>query len=339
MPPDAALTLLRLVAEFAALFFLASLVVHGIVASVPPSRLRRALAGPPARGVAGALLLGAVTPFCSCSTVPLVAGMHAAGVGVAATTAFLVVSPLVNPATVALLATLVSPGYAAAFVLASMTLATLVALALAAAGVRPSATAIVAAPGAGVGEPLPWGPRIVAAAARAWRDLRRLAPVLVAAAGLGAALSGRVDAGAVGRAIDAAGPWGVPVALLVGIPVYASTALLLPLGAALLATGADLGVVTAFLIGATGLSLPEGLLLHRLLGGRYLAALVVAFVTAAVAIGYLVQAWGPAATGTSVPSPPRRRPVATRPARRTARAAAPARRRPTTRVRPRCRSR
>jgi len=292
---ETARTLFVLLAEFAVLFFLVSLAVHLIVSSVPPSRLRRALAGHPSRGLAGALLLGAVTPFCSCSTVPLVAGMNAAGVGVAATTAFLVISPLVNPATVALLATWVSPAYALSFVAASLALALAVAGAVAASGVRPAAKAIAAGP-VSVGETLaPWRRRSAAAAARAWHDLRRLAPVLLAAATVGAALAGRVDAGLVGRTVDAAGPWAVPIALLLGIPVYASTAVLLPLGAALFASGVDLGVVTAFLIGATGLSVPEGLLLQRLLGGRYLAVLVAAFIVAAMGIGYLLQAWHPAA--------------------------------------------
>jgi len=291
---EAARTLLVLLAEFAALFFVVSLAVHLIVSSVPPARLRRALAGHPARGLVSALLLGAVTPFCSCSTVPLVAGMSAAGVGVAATTAFLVVSPLVNPATVALLAAWVSPAYALGFVAASLALAVVVAGVVAASGVRPAAKGITAPPAAGAGAPPTLRRRIDAAAGRSWRDLRRLAPVLLAAAAVGAALAGRVDAGFIGRTVDAAGPWAVPIAVLLGIPVYASTAVLLPLGAALFASGADLGVVTAFLIGATGLSVPEGLLLHRLLGGRYLVVLVLAFFVAAVGIGYLLQAWHPA---------------------------------------------
>jgi len=295
---EAGRTLIVLLAEFGALFFLVSLAVNLVVSSVPPHQLRRALAGHPARGLAGALLLGAVTPFCSCSTVPLVAGMGAAGVGVATTTAFLVVSPLVNPATVALLATWVSPAYALSFVVASLALALAVAGVVVASGVRPTAKAIAGSPAASADAPPAWRHRISAAAVRAWRDLRRLMPILMAAAAVGAALAGRVDAGFVARTVDAAGPWAVPIAVLLGIPVYASTAVLLPLGAALFASGADLGVVTAFLIGATGLSVPEGLLLHRLLGGRYLAVLVTAFVVVAVAIGYLLQAWHPvAATG------------------------------------------
>jgi uncharacterized membrane protein YraQ (UPF0718 family) len=295
---EAGRTFIVLLAEFGSLFFLVSLVVSLVVSSVSPDQLRRALAGQPARVLAGALLLGTVTPFCSCSTVPVVAGMRAAGVGVAATTAFLVVSPLVNPATVALLATWVSPAYALSFVAASLALALAVAGAVVASGVRPTAKAIAGFPAPNADTPPTWRRRIAAAAGGAWRDLRRLMPILMAAAAVGAALAGRVDAGFVGRTVETAGPWAVPIAVLLGIPVYASTAVLLPLGAALFASGVDLGVVTAFLIGATGLSVPEGLLLHRFLGGRYLAVLVTAFVFAAVAIGYLLQAWHPvAATG------------------------------------------
>jgi len=108
--------------EFAVISLVVTFAVHLLVASVPKERLRQAMAGRPWRGTGVALVFGAVTPFCSCSTVPVVAGMAAAGVPVVALTAFLVLSPLVNPATVALLATLVSPLYALAFVAAAIVL-------------------------------------------------------------------------------------------------------------------------------------------------------------------------------------------------------------------------
>jgi len=293
--------------EFTAIFLAVAFAANLIVRGLPPARLRAALGDRPVRSTLAALLLGALTPFCSCSTVPLTAGLAAAGVPVVATTAFLVVSPLVNPATVALLATLGSPLLAAGFVLASLALALVVALTVAAAGVRPrsrlaaaSASTDAGAVDVGAHDPGVTAPHeaprgaagaLVRGAARgALQDFRRLLPVVVVVIGLAAALSGRVDIGAVGRAMDAAGPLAVPLAVLIGIPVYASTAVLLPLGAALLAGGAGLGVVSAFLIGATGLSLPEGVLLHRLMGGRYLAAVAATFVVAAVALGYLIEA-------------------------------------------------
>jgi uncharacterized protein len=292
---DTVLGATTLLLEFAAIFFTVSLMVQLLLASGVALRLQAAMRARPGGSLGLALLLGAVTPFCSCSTVPLVAGMVAAGVPVAAMTAFLIVSPLVNPATVALLAALVSPAHALGFVVLSLALAVAVAAVVRVSGVRPLAAvaggptvAIEAGPGRG---------RLAAAARRAWGDLRAVAPALAAVAVLGALLQGRVDAGVVGRAIDAAGPWAVPVAVLLGVPVYASTAVLLPLGTLLLASGAQLGVVTAFLIGATGLSLPEGLLLWRLVGARYLAVLTTAFVIATIAIGYAVQAWWSAGAG------------------------------------------
>lgn len=284
-------------AEFAAIFLAVAFAAHLLVRGLPPARLRAALGDRPVRSTVAALLLGALTPFCSCSTVPLTAGMTAAGVPAVATTAFLVVSPLVNPATVALLATLGSPLLAVGFVLASLVMALVVALTVAAVGVRPRSQigAVAGAEDPHVATPLvapnqAWGVLLRGAALGALGDFRRLLPVVIVVIGLATALSGRVDIAAVGRAMDAAGPLAVPLAVLIGVPVYASTAVLLPLGAALLAGGAGLGVVSAFLIGATGLSLPEGVLLHRLMGGRYLAVVAATFVVAAVGLGYLIEA-------------------------------------------------
>ncbi len=274
-------------ATFVAVFLAASFVAQLLVLSVSPTRLRSLLAGSAGRSTLAALVLGALTPFCSCSTVPIVAGMRASGVPLLATTAFLVVSPLVNPATVALLSSFASPWLAGGFVAMAMVLALIVALAVSALGVEPKAAAF--SPLDDAHAQGPWRDRALRAGEGAMRDLRRLLPVLLVVAPLGLLLYGRVDIGLLGRMFDAVGPFGVPLAVLVGVPVYASTAFLLPLGSALIAGGASLGVVSAFLVGATGLSLPEGLLLHRVMGGPYLRALLGTFVLAAVALGYLVE--------------------------------------------------
>ncbi len=283
-----------LLLEFSAIFLGVSFAAHLLVASLTTARLRLVLDRHPRQSLALALIFGVITPFCSCSTVPFVTGMVAAGVPIAATTAFLVVSPLVNPATVALLATWVSPLHALGFVVVSLLLALAVAGVVVLLRVRPRPTIAMAASPT-VATPPPLRPRLRGAAVRAATDLRRLLPLIAAVATLGTLLGSQTDLTAVGRTIQGAGAWGVPVAVLVGVPVYASTALLLPLGVALLAGGTSLGVVTAFMIGATGLSLPEGVMLQRLLGGRYLAVLTGAFVLAAVAVGYLVDAFVPIA--------------------------------------------
>ncbi|MFO7546981.1 MAG: permease [Trueperaceae bacterium] len=286
---DTLRTFVVLALEFTALFFAVSWVVYLIVDSIPRQRLRSLLAGNPVRGTFMALILGAVTPFCSCSTVPVVAGMAGAGVAVPTLTAFLVMSPLVNPATIALLATLVSPWYAGAFVLASAVLAATLGVVMGLLRIRLPAPAQFGAVGP-AGPVAPWRTRLIASAARAWRDLRKLAPLLALVAAIGALLHDRVSPAFVQTALAAAGPWAVPVAVLLGAPMYASTAVLLPVGATLAASGLPLGVVTGFLIGATGLSVPEGVMLQRLLGGRYLAVLAFGFVVAATLLAFLVQA-------------------------------------------------
>lgn len=290
---DAVVATLLRIAEFSAIFVVVAFAAHVAVHGLPPARLRAALGERPVRSTVAALVLGALTPFCSCSTVPLAAGMTAAGVSVVATTAFLVVSPLVNPATVALLATLGSPALAVGFVLASSVLALAVALVVAASGVRPTSAIEPGRDATGRDADLgrrPWRSTLGHAAHGALRDLRRLLPVVAGVMVLATVLAGHVDVASVGRAIDAAGPWAVPLAVLIGVPVYASTAVLLPVGAALLAGGVGMGVVSAFVIGATGLSLPEGVLLHRLMGARYLGTVATAFVVATVVLGYLVEA-------------------------------------------------
>jgi uncharacterized protein len=286
-------TFIVLAIEFTVLFFVVSWAVYLITGSISRQRLRSLLAGNPVRGMSMALALGAVTPFCSCSTVPVVAGMAGAGVAVPTLTAFLVMSPLVNPATIALLATLVSPWYAGAFVAASALLAATLGMAMGLFRVRLPASATQFGEGALAGPATSWRDRLRSSAVRAGRDLRKLAPLLATVAAIGALLHDRVSPAFVQSALDAAGPWAVPVAVLLGVPMYASTAVLLPIGAALAAGGMPLGVVTGFLVGATGLSVPEGVMLQRLLGGRYLAVLAVGFVAAAVSLAFLVQAVAP----------------------------------------------
>lgn len=201
-------------------------------------------------------------------------------------------SPLVNPATVALLATLVAPWYAGAFVVASAVLAATLGGVMGLLRVcLPASAPFVEA--TGTSEGTPFRVRLRSSGARAWRDVRKLAPLLAVVAAIGALLHDRVSPAFVLSALEAAGPWAVPAAVLLGVPMYASTAVLLPLGATLAAGGMPLGVVTGFLIGATGLSVPEGVMLQRLLGSRYLAVLAGGFVVAAVFLAFLVQAVAP----------------------------------------------
>lgn len=302
--PEALRFFALLTVELVLLYGFVSFGVELLQAWLGEDRLRAVLGGR-ARfpGLLMAAGLGIITPFCSCSTVPVVAGMDRAGVAWPMTATFLVISPLVNPALFTLMWGLVSPSYAALYVVASLAIALLVGAIIALAGwssppapspadqaacrqeacgkdpCRQGACGSGGDPGWDVKQGL-WDAVV---------DTRRLVPLFVLAAAIGAGLKHWVGTGWITGVLDAAGWWSVPVAALLGLPVYASTAVLLPLGALLLQQGIDLGVVTAFLMGATGFSVPEGLMLKGVIGPRRLAILGAAFVPAVVAIGYGFQ--------------------------------------------------
>lgn len=300
---------LTLLLELVPLFFLVSAGVYLFVDTLTPERIRGLLSRrTPWLGVPLASALGAVTPFCSCSTVPLVNGMQRAGIPTAPMVAFLIASPLVHPVAVALLWTAIGMRYALLYTAAALgiamgggvlvgawsgvaTLATPVIARAGAEGGRgrgsPSATRVVDARSSRAAEP--FRARVVRAFRLGWKDLRGLALPLVLAVATGATIHGVVPASALEAFAGPNALWAVPVAALLGIPVYASILVLLPLGTSLLAKGVGIGVVTAFLMGASGFSVPEGILLSKVISTWLLVRVLVVFSVAVVGIGYFFQ--------------------------------------------------
>jgi uncharacterized protein len=323
-----------LAAELIPLFLLIGTLVYLTVDRVTPERIRSALGGRSRwMGVPLAAGLGALTPFCSCSTVPLVNGMKAAGMPVASLIAFLIASPLINPVAVALLGSTLGVQYAALYAIAGIGFAMAAGVVVEwwypAAGEEDRAEPVVAAcassgctaPAPGVlafsvsGAPTggvsgaggglavlqsPVGAACCATAApavpvldavrsafgRAVADLRKLWLPLLLAIGVGAVIHGYVPAELLARVAGPDRPWAIPAAALLGIPVYASVIVLLPLGTTLLAKGVGIGAVTAFLMGASGFSLPEGIMLSRVLPRGLLLRVLAVFAVGVVGIGY-----------------------------------------------------
>lgn len=280
-----------LTAELTVIYLAVVFLVEVIQSRLGPARLRRMLgteAGPKQFLVASTL--GAVTPFCSCSTVPIVAGMNRAGVPWPTLGSFLVISPLVNPALFSVIWAFVGVRYAALYVVASILVAMVVGLVIANAGWTIDADAVDAIEPDATDHDDGWNLR--AAWDESVASTARLFPIFLGAGLIGTALRFWVGTGWIEGVLAQTGWWAVPVAAIVGIPVYASTAVLLPLGALLLNQGVGLGIVTAFLMGATGFSVPEGVMLKEIIGTRRLAVLTAAFGAAVIAAGYGFQLLG-----------------------------------------------
>jgi uncharacterized membrane protein YraQ (UPF0718 family) len=244
---DAAWFALRLAAELTVLFLAVSTAVRLLQAWLDRRGWRDRLAALPLPlAIPAAALLGGVTPFCSCSGVPVAAGLARAGLPPGAVASFLVASPLVSPVALVLLWSTGGPAFAVAFLGGALAVAVAGGvfvsltwrspLAPRTARSSPAELALLPHPVSGLGAVAAIRPpaEFVRAVRGALDDLRRLAPWLAVAVLAGAALHGFVPAGALAGLAGQNSWLAVPAAALLGLPVYASVAILAQLAGGLL---------------------------------------------------------------------------------------------------------
>jgi len=261
---------------------------------VSPERVRRALAGRGTLpGTVAAAGFGIVTPFCSCSAVPLFIGFVEAGVPLGVTFAFLVASPMVNEIAIVLLWGLFGPGIALAYMAAGLTVAILAGLVIGRLGLERYVEDYVwkvRAGGQGLDVHLTMGDR-VSDAWRSTRDIvRRVLPYVVVGIGIGALIHGYVPTELVVSVGGAENPLAVPALVALGVPLYANAAGTIPIVEALIGKGLPLGSALAFMMAVTALSLPEMVILRRVMKPRLIALFVAIVAAGIVLIGYLFNA-------------------------------------------------
>jgi uncharacterized membrane protein YraQ (UPF0718 family) len=277
------------------LLLVAVVFVVGIVNTYfTAERTRRLLAG--RRESAGnvlAALLGVVTPFCSCSAVPLFIGFVDAGVPLGVTFSFLVSAPLVNEVALVLLFGLFG------WKIAGLYLATGLAIAIASGFVLGRLRLERHVEG-WIGDqrgPASANDETLELRERAWKGaeaVRKVVgktwPYVIAGIGVGAFMHGWIPEGLLAGFMGKSAWWSVPLAVALGVPMYAGAATLIPIVQALLAKGAALGTVLAFMMAVVGLSLPEFILLRRVLRPKLLAAFVGVVSTGILMVGFLFNA-------------------------------------------------
>ena len=266
---------------------------------VPPERVRAALAG---RGVVAgtvaAALFGVVTPFCSCSAVPLFIGFLQAGIPVGVTLAFLISSPLVNEVALVLLWGLFGPQVAIVYMVAGLSIAIVGGLIL---GRLPldrflEPWVLQARGSGGAGAVMEVELTIEPRLREAWastRDLvRKVGPWVVVGIGVGAFIHGYVPTDVIVDIGGADNPWAVPLVTALAVPLYAGAAGVIPIVEALLDKGLPLGTVLAFMMATVAISLPEFVILRRVARPMLLTVFQGVIVAGILAIGDLVNALG-----------------------------------------------
>lgn len=223
--------------------------------------------------------LGVVTPFCSCSAVPGFIGFVAAGVPLGITMSFLIASPMVNEVAVVLLFGLFGWKVAALYVAAGLAVAILAGWIIGRLRLERWVEPFVFETNLR-GEPvdmstaLSWSDRFAIAREEVRSIVAKIWPYLLVGIGIGAAIHGWVPEGFFVEFAGPDNPLAVPVAVGLGIPLYSNAAGILPLVEALYAKGLALGTVLAFMMSVVALSVPELVLLRRVLKPRLLGVFV-----------------------------------------------------------------
>jgi uncharacterized membrane protein YraQ (UPF0718 family) len=270
--------------------------VMGMVNSYfTPERTRALLAGR-AEGAANVMAasLGVVTPFCSCSAVPLFIGFVQAGVPLGVTFSFLISAPMVNEVALALLLGMFGWKIALLYLGLGLTIAVAAGWIIGRLKMENSLEDWVRdmpKVAAGAGEDgLSLAERIVAGFASVREIVGRVWPYILAGIAIGAAIHGWVPQDFMASIMGRDAWWSVPLAVLIGVPMYTNAAGIIPIVQALLAKGAALGTVLAFMMSVIALSLPEMIILRKVLKVRLIATFASIVAAGILVVGFVFNA-------------------------------------------------
>ncbi|WP_198370113.1 permease [Roseomonas rosulenta] len=257
-----------------------------------PERTRALLAGRRAGvGNAMAASLGIVTPFCSCSAVPLFIGFVSAGVPLGVTFSFLIAAPMVNEVALGLLFALLGWKVALTYLVFGLGIAITAGWVIGKLQLEGWLEPWVLKIHAGTAD-LPdvtvtWPDRIRAGLDAVKEIVGRVWYWIIAGIAVGALIHGYAPEELLASIMGKDAWWSVPAAVLVGVPMYSNAAGIIPVVEALLGKGAALGTVLAFMMSVIALSLPEMIILRKVLSVKLIAVFVGVVATGILAVGFL----------------------------------------------------
>jgi uncharacterized membrane protein YraQ (UPF0718 family) len=260
-----------------------------------PERTRALLAGR-SEGVANVMAasLGIVTPFCSCSAVPLFIGFVQAGVPLGVTFSFLISAPMVNEVALALLFGLFGWKIAALYLGLGLSVAIVAGWVIGRLKLEghledwvrdmPKVQATADRDGLSLAD------RIEGGLASVREIVGKVWPYILAGIAIGAGIHGWVPQDFMASFMGRDAWWSVPLAVLIGVPMYTNAAGIIPIVQALLAKGAALGTVLAFMMSVIALSLPEMIILRKVLKLRLVATFAAVVATGILLVGFVFNA-------------------------------------------------
>lgn len=281
--------------ELTLLFLLISYMVGVLQEYIPQSKIQSILSGKNGKGYIIAGFLGAITPFCSCSTIPFLKGLLRAKAGFGTMMVFLFASPLLNPIIIGLFAVTFGIKVTVFYFTIAMGVSIFAGVLLEKLGfekyIKPEAyiepqVSSCGSKCGGAKQPVNKWMKIWQAT---WKDFKKVLPYLLVGIALGSVIYGFMPSEFVARLANDENPFAIPVAAVIGIPLYIRAEAVIPLSAALAAKGMSLGAVMALIIGSAGASLTEVILLKSIFKNALVLAFLVVIIGMAISAGFLYQ--------------------------------------------------
>ncbi len=239
-----------------------------------------------------AALLGTVTPFCSCSSIPLFIGFTSAGLPLGVTFSFLISSPMVDLGSLVLLMSIFGTKVAVVYVVLGLVIAVVGGTLIEKLHMENQVEEFIQNAKA-INLPLEkltTKDRLKYAGDQVAETLKKVFPYILVGVGIGAFIHNWIPEDIIIRFLGTGNPFGVITATIVGVPMYADIFGCIPIAEALLAKGAKLGVVLSFLMGVTTLSLPSMIMLKKAIKNNLLGVFIVICTIGIIIVGYFFNA-------------------------------------------------
>ena len=238
-------------------------------------------------------LLGTVTPFCSCSSIPLFIGFTSAGLPLGATFSFLISSPMVDLGSLVLLMSIFGAKVAVIYVLVGLAIAVVGGTIIEKLHMEEQVESFIRSAGSvDIESPtLTKLERVQYAKEQVVSTFKKVFPYILVGVGIGAVIHNWIPESWIEAVLGSSNPFGVLLATLVGVPMYADIFGTIPVAEALLAKGAQLGTILAFMMAVTTLSLPSMIMLRKAIKPKLLALFIGVCTVGIVVVGYLFNAF------------------------------------------------
>ena len=236
-----------------------------------------------------AALLGTVTPFCSCSSIPLFIGFTSAGLPLGVTFSFLISSPMVDLGSLVLLMSIFGAKVAVIYVVLGLVIAVTGGTLIEKLHMESQVEEFIRrASAVDIASPtLTQKERLVYAKEQVEETFKKVFPYILIGVGIGAVIHNWIPESWVVTVLGSNNPFGVILATVIGIPMYADIFGTIPIAEALLAKGAQLGTVLAFMMGVTTLSLPSMVMLRKAVKPKLLGVFIAVCAAGIIVVGYL----------------------------------------------------